>query len=269
MYQEDSDEQFRSAKLGEMYRRAAEEFAAGVIADPRNALREQAGAQAGFEARLEALWGRGLDLADLVVWYGLESGGWVNELLRPAAVTRQGQKFEALIRLHGKAAMTAREVFVLLRSGFSTGALARWRTLHEVWVVFILLADGDEELSRRYLAHEVVESLRGQKEYEQTWQALGLEPPDWTTAERQKAWQDLAAEFDRTFLEPYGWAAPLFNNKAKNSGTWRITPSWTSGVATTGWHHMGPTQTRRGSYGTSKASKPSKSFGQDHQTWAS
>ena len=110
--------------------------------------------------------------------------------------------------------MTAREVFVLLRSGFSTGALARWRTLHEVWVVSLLLADGDEELSRRYLVHEVVESLRGQKEYEQTWQALGLEPPDWTTAEREKTWQDLAAEFDRAFLQPYGWAAPLFNDKA-------------------------------------------------------
>lgn len=129
-----------------------------------------------------------------MVWHALESGRWVNESLRPAAVTRQDQKFEALIRLHGKAVMTAREVFVLLRSGFSTGALARWRTLHEVWVIFLLLADGDEELSRRYLVHEVVESLKGQKEYEQTWQPLGLEPPEWTAAEREKAWQGLAVD---------------------------------------------------------------------------
>ena len=215
MYEEDSDEQFRSGKLGEMYRRAAEESAAGVIVDPRSAIGEQVGEQAGFEARLEARWGRGLDLADLVVWHGLESGKWVNELLRPGAVTRKDQKFEALIRLHGKAAMTAREVFVLLRSGFSSGALARWRTLHEVWVVFLLLADGDEELSRRYLVHEVVESLKGQEEYEEIWEVLGLEPPDWTAAERRKAREDLVAEFDRAFLQDYGWAAPLFNNKAK------------------------------------------------------
>ena len=215
MYEVDSDEESRSAKLEEMRHRAAEEITAGVIADPRSALSELAGEQAGFEARLEARWGRGLDLADLVVWDAIESGSWVNELLQPAAVTRQDQKFEALIGLHGKAVMTAREAFVLLRSGFSSGALARWRTLHEVWVVFLLLADGDGELSRRYLAHEVVESLKGQEEYEQTWEALGQEPPDWTAADREQMREDLAAEFDRTFLHDYGWAAPLFNNKAK------------------------------------------------------
>jgi len=215
MYEADSVDQCLSAKLGEMYRRAAEESAASVIADPRDALREQAGDRAGFEARLEARWGRGLDLAELVVWHAIETGRWVNEVLRPAAASRQDQKFGALIRLHGKAAMTAREVFVLLRSGFSSGALARWRTLHEVWVVFLVLAEGDEELSRRYLAHEVVESLKGQEEYEQNWEVLGLEPPDWTAAERKQARVDLAAEFGGAFLQDYGWAAPLFDNKAK------------------------------------------------------
>ncbi len=214
MYEVDSDEESWSAKLGEMHHRAAEEIAAGVIADPRSALSELAGQQAAFEARLEARWGRGLDLADLVVWDALESCRWVNELLRPAASTRQDKKFEALIRLHGKAVMTAREVLVLLRSGYSSGALARWRTLHEVWVVFLLLADGDSELSRRYLVHEVVESLKGQKEYEETWEALGLEPPDWRAAEREKTRTELAAEFGRAFLYAYGWAAPLFNDSA-------------------------------------------------------
>ena len=215
MSEGDSDEEVRSARLEEMYDRAAEEFAVGLMADPRGVLSETAGQQAAFEARLEARWGRGLDLADLVVWEAFESGRWVNQILRPAATTRQDQKFEALIRLHGKAVMTCREVLVLLRGGYSSGALARWRTLHEVLVVFLILVDGDRELSRRYLAHDVVESLKGQEEYEETWEALGFEPPDWTAAEREQALEDLAAEFDRTFLQSYGWAAPLFNNKAK------------------------------------------------------
>ena len=107
--------------------------------------------------------------------------------------------------------MTAREVFVLLRSGYSSGTLTRWRTLHEVWVVFLLLAHGDGELSRRYLSHEVVESLKAQKEYEETWEALGHEPPDWTAAEREK--KRASAEFGSAFLQDYGWAAPLFKDK--------------------------------------------------------
>ena len=205
----------RSQKLLKMHRRAAEELTADAIAQPRNLLSAEAGQRAAFEAPpLEARWGRGLDLADLVVHEAFESGRWANDLLRPAAEARQDQKFEALIRLHGKAVMSAREVLVLLRSGYSSGGFARWRTLHEVWVVFVLLADADAELSRRYLAHDGVESLKGQEDYEQTWEALGLEPPDWTAAERDKTRAELADEFGRTFLRDYGWAAPLFDNTA-------------------------------------------------------
>ena len=214
MYKAESDEDFRSAKIGEMHHRAAEELMADAIAEPRRALSEEAGQRAAFEARLEARWGRGLDLADLVVHEAFEAGRWVNDHLRAVTGTGEDEKFEALIRLHGKGVMTAREVLVLLRSGYSSGAFARWRTLHEVWVVFLVLVDGDNELSRRYLHHEIVESLKGQKEYEETWEDLGLGPPDWTAAQRDEAREKLADEFGRTFLRDYGWAAPLFNDKA-------------------------------------------------------
>ncbi len=204
----------RPARLKDMYRRAAEELTADMIADPRRVLIEQAAQRAAFEARLEARWGRSLDLADLVIHEALESGMWVHGLMGPAAAACQDHKYEALVRLHGKAVMTAREVMVLLRSGYSSGALARWRTLHEVWVVSLLLRDGDDELSRRYLHHDLVESLKGQQEYEETWEALGQEPPDWTAAERERMRAELTAEFGSAFLRDYGWAAPLFNDTA-------------------------------------------------------
>ena len=203
-----------SARFVKKSRRAAEGITADMIADPRRVLSEEAGRRAAFEARLEARWGRSLDLADLVVHEAFESGMWVHGLAGPAAAARQDEKYEALIRLHGKAVLTAREVMVLLRSGYSSGALARWRTLHEVWVVFLVLLDGDEELSRRYRRHDAVESLKGQEEYEATWEALGQEPPDWTAAERDQMRAQLAAEFGPAFLRDYGWAAPLFNDTA-------------------------------------------------------
>ena len=208
-----SGDKSRLPQLVEISRRAAEEFTADSIADPRDALSDEAAQRAAFEARLEARWGRSLDLADLVVHEAYEAGRWVNDLLGPTAEDRQDEKFEALIRLHGKGVMTAREVLVLLRSGYSSGALARWRTLHEVWVVFLVLADGDRELSRRYLAHEIVESLKGQEEYEAAWKILGHEPPDWSPAERDEARAELAKEFGPRFLKDYGWAAPLFGDK--------------------------------------------------------
>ena len=214
LFGDDSDEHRRSAELEEIERRAAEELAATLIADPRRVLIAEAGVRSAFDARLEARWGRGLDLADLVVHEAYESGRWVNDSLRPAVATGPTEKFEVLVRLHARAVMTAREVLVLLRSGYSTGALARWRTLHEVRVVFLLLAAEGEQLSRCYLAHDVVERLRGQKEYEDTWEVLGLEPPVWTVGEREDTRAQLATEFGSEFLKDYGWAAPVFNNRA-------------------------------------------------------
>ena len=210
----DSDEESGSAKFQEMLLRAAEELTTDAIAQPRRVHSEWAAQQTAFEARLEARWGHGLDLADLVVHKAFESVKWVIDLRQTPATTRQDEKFEALVLLHGKAVMTAREVLVLLRSGYSSGAFTRWRTLHEVRVVFLLLADSDRGLSRRYLRHEVVETFKGQKEYEETWEALGQEPPDWTATERDETQTELAIQFGPAFLQDYGWAAPLFNNNA-------------------------------------------------------
>ena len=201
----------------EMCRRAAVERTADLIADPRRALCEEAGQIAGFEARLQARWGRGLDLADLVVWEAIATGRWLNDLLRPEATARQDQKFEVLIRLHGKAVMTTREVMTLLRSGYSSAAFARWRTLHEVRVVLEVLVDGNEDLIRRYIAHEDVETLKAQEAYEAAWEIMGHEPPDWTAAEREQAREELIDEFGRGFWQDYGWAAPLFDGNTKPS----------------------------------------------------
>ena len=210
----DSDGEFEFAKLEEMSSRAAVEITADLIADPRDALGEEAGQKAAFEARLQARWGHGLDLAELVVSQAHEAGRWVNDLLRPAAVARQDQKFEALIRLHARAVRTAREVLILLRSGYSAAAFARWRTLHEIRVVLLVLVDGNEELIRRYLAHRDVDALKGQKEYEAAWETMGHEPPDWTAPEREQTRAELIDEFGRAFWQDYGWAAPLFDGDA-------------------------------------------------------
>lgn len=201
-------------RLVEMYQRAAEELTQPAIENPAHALAEERGQRAGFEARLAARWGRPLDLFELTVEQALDAGRWINTAWRPAAAARQDQKFEALIRLHGRAVMTANEVHVLLRSGYSTGALARWRTIHEIWVVSSVLGDHDQEVARRYLVHDAVESMKGQEEYEETWDSLGFEAPDWTTSERDDLRARLGDEFGEQFLRDYGWAAPLFGDRA-------------------------------------------------------
>ena len=66
--------------------------------------------------------------------------------------------FEALIGLYARACRVAREVHHLLSGGFPFGALARSRTLHELAVITIGIADyGRDEahadLADRFLQH--------------------------------------------------------------------------------------------------------------------
>lgn len=201
-------------RFAEMARRAAKEIAHRGIRNPVLALTQERGERAGFETRLGCRWGRALDLFELTIEESLEDGRWVNSSWRRRAADRQDYKFEALIRLHGRAVMTAHEVLVLLRAGYSTGALARWRTVHEIWVVASLLGERDPELSRRYLVHDAVENMKAEEEYEETWESLGFEPPDWQASERAQIRSRLAEEFGASFLQDYGWASPLFNGRA-------------------------------------------------------
>lgn len=114
--------------------------------------------------------------------------------------------------------MVAQEVAVLLRSGLATGALARWRTLYEIWVVASVLGDATGSVSERYLGHPEAEDLRAREDYEATWEALGRPVPDWTVDERLADAQRLRDEYGDAFLGHYGWAAPLFDGKSPKFG---------------------------------------------------
>ncbi len=69
------------------------------------------------------------------------------------------------------------EVLCLLKSGLADGAHARWRTAHEIAVVSNFLAANDENVSLRYLEHDVVESHRAMCQYQEYADRLNQEPP--------------------------------------------------------------------------------------------
>lgn len=201
-----------SDRIPEMTERAGGELASRLVANAASVMMGDRGDRAAFESRLHARWGSALEMFDLICHESRELGSSVNTTYRPEAARRQDHKFEALIRLHGKAVMTAGEVLVLLSAGYSTGALARWRTLHETWIVFALLDGSDTDISRRYLAHSATEAMRGQDDYDEIWQRLGSEPPEMGAVERAALRAKLTSEFGSEFLKPYGWAAPLFDD---------------------------------------------------------
>jgi hypothetical protein len=125
----------------------------------------------GFEARLAELWGLGLDALEAVNVAAFEAGENAYEDER-----RQGAddpQMEALILLHARACLVASEVLNLLRTGHASGALARWRTLHELAVVSLFIKEHDRRTAELYLLHAELLDARRLDAYQQYAEVLG------------------------------------------------------------------------------------------------
>jgi hypothetical protein len=82
----------------------------------------------------------------------------VRESSRRKSKNRQSRR--VLIRLLVRACQVTDEILCLLENGFAGGAMARWRTRHEIAVVAAVILQHSDEISKRYLAHQHVESKR-------------------------------------------------------------------------------------------------------------
>jgi hypothetical protein len=103
----------------------------------------------------------------------VELGESINQHLRSQQPVPRPFTIEVQTRLHARACQIANKVAVLLGAGFAEGAIARWRSLHEVAVVSMFIG-GDEGLAERYRLHEAVESLRVARLYVRHQDRLGL-----------------------------------------------------------------------------------------------
>lgn len=159
-----------------------------------------------FARRLENRWYEPLSLLRMLVTITTEFGSLTSERLHEENPT--SELFGMQIRLHARGCQISREVIALLQGGFADGAMARWRTLHEIAIVSMLLSDGGDALAERYRLHEVIESRRAALEYQANAQRLGLDPlesKDLENLEKERA--HLVQRFGKSFGESYGWAA--------------------------------------------------------------
>ena len=173
-------------------------------------LQENEAARLAFEERLEQIWRRPIDLLDLFVRLSLEAGSDFNSEYRQDAIASGDAVLVVLTRLHGRACQVAREILVLLRSGFADGADARWRTLHELAIVALLIGDHGQELAERYLLHEEVQQYKLARQFQDHHQSLNREPiPQQEFAELKERRDELIDQFGPAFKNDYGWAASV------------------------------------------------------------
>lgn len=167
----------------------------------------------GFRERLQERWGPAIGRLRMVLTISRE---WCQEAFQreEARKQRKPEKLrKLLIRLLVRACQVTDEIACLLENGFADGAMARWRTLHEIAVVATVISQHGENMAERYLAHQFVESKRAMDKYRSCCQQLGYGPlPLREQKKIQRNYERVCVKYGKPFKTDYGWAAFHLNS---------------------------------------------------------
>lgn len=161
-----------------------------------------------FEKRHLRIWRKPLELLEMLLEISLDSGSIFNNTFRQEASDNQNFVFDVLTRSHARSCQICSEILALLRSGHADGAIARWRSLHEISVVCSFLKTHGNDVAEKYLLHDHIESYKAALQYNEFSGALGYEPlPDEEVLGLKELRDNLCSRFGNTYKNPYGWAA--------------------------------------------------------------
>jgi hypothetical protein len=160
----------------------------------------------GFRERLRERWGPAVGELRMLLTMSRE---WCQEALQREETRKKSEKTrKLLVRLLVRAFQVTDEIACLFENGLADGAMARWRTLHEIAVVATVISQHGEGIAERYLAHQAVESKRAMDKYLACYQRLGYKPL--TTRQQKKIqrnYDKAVTLYGPAFKTDYGWAA--------------------------------------------------------------
>ena len=156
--------------------------------------------------RILRTWREPFDLTRMLVALCIQQGDEFNQPLLNPRRSEPPLRLQTLARLHIRACRIAEEILLLLENGFTEGAQARWRTMHEVVVSATIIAAGDEALARRYIDHDAVERKKALDDYRR---GPGTKPPlpRGLAAAIVDANDRVVKKYGNSFRGMYGWAA--------------------------------------------------------------
>lgn len=179
-----------------------------------------------FSLRLNQRWGDSFELLRMLLTIVRELGNEASKRYRKSRSSKRQQRRFVFLRLHARACQISDEILTLMENGFADGAMARWRTLHEVLVIMTLIEAGGEELAQRYIDHNAIDVKRQADEHDRALVPLGYLPIAKKQRENiEKAYNHYIAQYGKSFGGLYGWAAkhlknpkPTFQDLQKSAG---------------------------------------------------
>lgn len=161
----------------------------------------------GFSERLEERWGSSFDILRMMYTISREIGAIAERRRRRSRAKRSRVLNDTIMHLHARACQVVAEILCLMENGFADGAMARWRTLHEITVVAAVIAQFGDDLAVRYRAHEAIEAKRAMDRYQKTHAMLGFAPlAKKEITEIESGYIAALAKYGEKFGSEYGWA---------------------------------------------------------------
>jgi hypothetical protein len=205
------EDEAQALRLGQ---KDAESYTVSFLRQLPRAVKDRRKTDRGFCSRLQKRWKRPLEFFEGVLLLGTQLGDEFNQEERADAKQRNDLMFVALVRLHARSCLLCAEILVLLKTGFASGAYARWRTLHETAVTAWFISNGDQLLAEKYIAHQSVKALEDAKQYQKDCVELGLPA---VTEQHLEALlltcDQLKKKYGDAFAGGYGWAADAVKAK--------------------------------------------------------
>lgn len=159
-------------------------------------LAQERAARDGFEQHLHTRWTRPLHLLQRLLLLAREAGNTWARALVALPEDQPGLDDWILLRLHLRTCRTAYEIHALLRSGYADGALARWRTMHELVVVARLIRKFGPAIAQRYVEHLTIQQYQALRDYQRRAPSLGF---DRIGREPMRALKDQYKQLERRY----------------------------------------------------------------------
>lgn len=178
-----------------------------------------------FEARLQRRWLEPLYYLSAIVKIAEEIGVEIIDEYIDGNSTNSDDKFEVditfdvLLKIYGKSIVTGKEITSLLKSGFSDGAMSRWRSIHEYSIYFQNLIKNKEDrefterLVKKYKDYSIVERYKEINKYHKKDKNFKIADEEYKRIE--KAYNQVCILHGKDFEKPYAWAKALFPNKSR------------------------------------------------------
>ena len=159
-----------------------------------------------FRARCYKRWQLGLDLLQVFRHFCVEVGSLFQKEFCQHEQYRHDVLLGVLIRHHANACRVTGEVEALLRSGYPDGALARWRSLHEIAVTSILIRRHGKDAAEDFIRCGLVEAVKGMETYQKTAVAMGREPYSAAELDAPRKVRDQLISASEDLNKGSGWA---------------------------------------------------------------